>query len=301
MNSIKSLKITTLAENLVMGKGLGQWGLSLLLDLKDPNGKERKIMLDTATKPKGLFHNIKQLETDLTDLDCIVLSHNHYDHTSSTVQVVEATGGVKIYAHTDLFNPHIRKDNKGKTRDIGVPEDQGISKIESAGGEVILNNKPTEIVPGIWTTGEVPRKTFETPMELREEHQLLTKTQGEWINDQISDDQSLWMHLDNFGAIVTTGCAHAGPLNILNHVKILGGFKDIQGLIGGTHLVGRKDKYLKQSIKGLKEYNLKVFSPCHCTGFKAASELWRNFPNEFILNYCLREINPSNPPENKII
>jgi len=222
--SIKSLKVTTLAENLVLAGGLGQWGLSLLIELEDSKGAAKKVLMDTATIPKALIHNIEHLELDLSDLDCIVLSHGHFDHSSSTTQIVKMTGGVKVYAHSDLFNEHASRNKKGKIRKSGVPEGQRVSDIEAAGGEVILTEKPVEVVPGLWTTGEVPRLSFETPMELRPGTELLMMRDGEWEPNTVVDDQSLYADVDGFGPVVLSGCAHAGPLNILNHVKEAGGY-----------------------------------------------------------------------------
>jgi len=145
-----------------------------------------------------------------------VLSHNHFDHTSANTQIVKEVGGVKVYAHPGVFDPHIFKNAKGKTRKIGVPEGQGIAELEAAGGEVILSGSPVEVVPGLWTTGEVPRKTFETPMDLRKGTQVLTEIDGEWRPDKLTDDQSLYMDIEGYGAVVASGCAHAGIVNILN-------------------------------------------------------------------------------------
>ena len=301
MDPIKSLKMTTLAENLVMAGGLGQWGFSLLLELEDARGNPRKIMVDTATEAKGLLHNIEHMELDISDIDCLVLSHNHYDHTSVNVPIVEATGGVKVYAHPGVFDPHIHKNEKGRIRDIGVPKDQGIPEIEAAGGEVVLSRSPVEVVPGVWTTGEVPRRTFETPMDLKEGSQILTEVDGEWKQDTVADDQSLLMDLEGFGAVVTSGCAHAGPVNILNHVKEFSGFSEVACYVGGTHLSGRSDEYLERSITELGGFGFKILSPCHCTGFKATAQIWRAYPEEFVLNYCCREIDPLDPPKNRII
>jgi len=300
MDTIRSLKFTTLAENLVMAGGLGQWGFSLLMELEDARGVDRKVMLDTAAIPRALLYNIEQMELDIGDLDCLVLSHNHYDHTSANTQVAEAAGGVKVYAHPGVFEPHIVKSARGRTREIDVPEGQGIAELEAAGAEVILSRTPVEVVPGLWTTGEVPRKTMETPMELGEGTQILTEIDGEWRPDRLTDDQSLWMDLDGFGAVVASGCAHAGIVNILNHVKGLGSFEGIGCYVGGTHLNGRRDDYIDAVVEELGGFGFKILSPCHCTGFKAASCLWREFPDAFVLNYCCREIDPLDPPEDRV-
>jgi 7,8-dihydropterin-6-yl-methyl-4-(beta-D-ribofuranosyl)aminobenzene 5'-phosphate synthase len=300
MDQIKSLKFTTLADNLVRTGGLGQWGFSLLIEIEDTHGKPRKIMLDTAQIPQGLLYNIKHMELDISDLDCLVLSHNHYDHTATNTQIVKEAGGVKIYAHPRVFEPHIYTNEKGKTMKIGVPEGQGIAELEAAGGEVILSSSPVEVVPGVWTTGEVPRTSLETPIDLKKGAQLLTEIKGEWKPDNIVDDQSLWMKLDGFGAVVASGCAHAGIVNTLNHVKDLGDLDDVACFVGGPHLDGRSDEYLERTVSELGGFGFKLFSPCHCTSFKAKNLLWKAFPEAFVLNYCCCEIDPLNLPENKV-
>ena len=92
--TIKSLKLTTLADNMVYRAGLhGQWGLSFLLDLEDSKGNPRKVLLDTGNDRDPLLHNIKELKADLGSLDAVVLSHGHSDHTVATVEVMETSGG----------------------------------------------------------------------------------------------------------------------------------------------------------------------------------------------------------------
>ena len=124
---------------------------------------------------------------------------------------------------------------------------------------------------------------------------------GEEINDQILDDQSLWADVRGVGPWVITGCAHAGPVNTLLQVKRLGGFEKIRGLLGGTHLTGRSDKYLDQTINELKKFGLGMISPCHCTGFKATTLLWKAFPEEFVLNFSLRVLEAGKKPKNPVV
>ena len=71
-----SIKITTLVENSVYGKGLqGEHGLSLLVDTG-----EHRLLFDTGAS--DLFiRNAGALGIDLDDVDFLVLSHGHRDHT----------------------------------------------------------------------------------------------------------------------------------------------------------------------------------------------------------------------------
>jgi len=297
------LKITTLADNLVQSGGLGQWGLSFLLELVDSRGEKRKVVFDTSNNKEAFLYNVKHLKIDLRDLDCVVISHGHGDHTAATVEVVEAAGGVRVYGHPHTFLPRFYVDKEGKRTRGGPPEGEGLEEIERAGGSVVLSKEPVEVVPGLWTTGQVERVT---PFErisppAGDGSKRVIVVDDEEIDDQILDDQALWMDIADVGPFVITGCAHAGPINTLLKVQRLGGFKKIHGLVGGTHLVGRNDEYVRQTIEGLREFGLGLISPCHCTGFKSTSRIWQEFPDIFVLNFCLRVIEAEREPEQRLI
>jgi 7,8-dihydropterin-6-yl-methyl-4-(beta-D-ribofuranosyl)aminobenzene 5'-phosphate synthase len=238
------------------------------------------------------------LEIDLGDIDCVVLSHGHHDHTAATVEVVKASGGVKVYAHPHTFAPRFYESKTGRRREIGVPKGEGLAEIEKSGGEILLTTEPTEVAPGVWTTGQVERATtFECALPLSKGERLNIVVRGEEMEDHILDDQGLWMNVEGVGSFVVTGCAHAGPVNTLLQVQRLGDFNQIHGLMGGTHLVGRSDEYLQQTIKELKRFGLEHISPCHCTGFKAKARLWQTFPKQFVLNFCGRVVEAGKEPE----
>jgi 7,8-dihydropterin-6-yl-methyl-4-(beta-D-ribofuranosyl)aminobenzene 5'-phosphate synthase len=298
--SVQTLKITTVAENSAMSALLGQWGLSFLVEIIDGSGHKRKVLMDTGLDKRALLHNVKKLEIDLSDVDCIVLSHGHLDHTATTVEAVKATGGVKVYANPHTFLHRFHRDKKKKERDIGVPKGEGIAEIEKAGGKVVLTSKPTEIFPGLWTTGQIERSSFESVMQLSEGERLIIVVDGKETDDRILDDQALWTHVEGTGTYVITGCAHSGPINTLNHVQKVGQMRKLHGLIGGTHLAHRSEKYIQQTIAELRPFDLKLISPCHCTGFKATADLWNAFPNSFVLNFSGRTIEAGKEPRPRV-
>jgi len=301
IHSVRSLKITTLAENSA-SECLGQWGLSFLVQFEDWKGKNRKVVFDTGLHKQALLYNIKKLKVDLHDLDCIVLSHGHPDHTAATVEIVKASGNTKIYGHPHTFLPRFYVDKTGKRRGIGVAKGEGEKEIERAGGDVLHSAEPTEIAPGAWTTGQIERVTpFERPLPLSKGTRLILKVDGKEIDDQILDDQALWMQVDDVGPVVITGCAHAGLVNTLLQVRKLGRFNQIEGLVGGTHLVGRSEDYVEQTIEKLRQFGLGLISPCHCTGFKAMARLWQAFPQAFVLNFSGRVIEVGKELEDRVI
>jgi len=291
------LKVTTLGDNLVYREGQGQSGLSLLLELIDARGEPRKVLLDTGDDKEALMHNIKLLKLKLQNVDAIVLSHGHRDHTAATVEVVEAAGGMKVFGHPHTFVQRFVKRKGKRGVNVGVPEGQGIVEIEKAGGEVVLSTKPIEVVPGLWTTGEIERKTFETVIDLPDGVKIVTDIDGKEAEDMVLDDLALWTDVQNVGPFVLTGCAHSGPINTLMQIKRLGSFGRIYGLIGGTHMLWRSDNYVQRTISELKKFDLAVVSPCHCTGWKATTWFWQAFSNEFILNYCYRVIEAGKRPK----
>ena len=295
-SSIKYLKITTLAENIVQTPfELGQWGLSFYLELVDANGDERNILLDTGINKDALFHNIKSLKKDLSKIDCIVLSHGHLDHTAATVEVVKASGGVPVYAHPYCFQPRLWEDKNGKRMNVGVFEGQGVAEIEAAGGKVVLSRESVEVVPGFWTTGEVPMSSFEDRGLLPDERRILVMD-GEEVDDLLLDDLALWGVVEGLGPFLVTGCAHSGIVNTLLRVQELSGSDEIYGFVGGTHLFQKNDADIERTFDELGKFGLRLMSACHCTGFKPTSMLQRRYPDEFVLNYSGKVIEIGKTP-----
>ena len=88
-----SIKITTLVENSVYGKGLqGEHGLSLLVDTG-----EHRLLFDTGAS--DLFiRNAGALGIDLGDVDFLVLSHGHRDHTGGLHHFLAMNHKAKVTA-----------------------------------------------------------------------------------------------------------------------------------------------------------------------------------------------------------
>jgi 7,8-dihydropterin-6-yl-methyl-4-(beta-D-ribofuranosyl)aminobenzene 5'-phosphate synthase len=198
-----------------------------------------------------------------------------------------------------VFLPRTFINARGKRREIGISKKQNRERVEAAGGDIVSSKKPVEVVPGLWTTGEIPRKSFENPLPLGKRERLVIKVDGREVDDKIMDDQSLFAVIDGVGCFVIAGCCHAGLINTLNHVQRLAGVDTIYGFVGGTHLIDRSDEYVEKTISGLTE--LKLISPCHCTGFKAEARLWNAFPDQFVLNYSGRMIKAGKEPKPRVI
>jgi len=287
MQRVRSVKVTTLADNVVYdGRLLGQFGFSAYLEIKDNKGKKHLVIFDTGYKKGALLYNIKNLKIDLSPLECIILSHGHHDHTSATVELIKrAKRKVKILAHPNAFLPKF-KIERGKRRHHGVPRRERKTDIQKAGGQIIETTHPIEILPGVSTSGEIKRII---PYEkITWKH--VTVINGKQERDQVLDDQALFINIERKGVLVLSGCAHAGIINTLQSALDVTKTKKLYGFIGGTHLIRPKENRLRETIRKLREFDLQLISPAHCTGHKSITALNQAFPEAFVLNYAGRTI-----------
>ena len=131
------------------------WGYAALVEY---GGK--RILFDTGNNAKILEHNAKQLGINLKQLDAVVISHRHGDHTSGLTFVLQENSAVKIYAPQEgtIFNSRVPRSflepqpslpPDMRYFDGKQPERLQIgSAWETANFEVVT--KTIEIFPGIY-------------------------------------------------------------------------------------------------------------------------------------------------------
>ena len=266
------MRITTLSENTAgkRPKGLiAEYGLSILVETGD-----NKILFDTGQKISTV-NNAAVLGVDLSDVEKIVLSHGHFDHTGGLKSVLEKTGEIEIIAHPNIFQKKYAKFGKKKTY-IGIPYTK--EELVGFGARFNLTGKPTGI-GDITVTGEVEQKnSFE-----KVDKNMYVDREGELINDELLDDQSIAIKTEE-GLFVILGCAHRGMINNIEQAKKITGEKRVYGVIGGTHLIAADKVQLEETVKALKEYDIQKIGVSHCTGPKASSRLGAEFGEKFFYN-----------------
>ncbi len=268
---MSELKVTVLVENTVgISVGLlSEWGLSMLLDFGD-----ERILFDTGEQG-SLLANAQAMGIDLKQINRVVLSHGHYDHTGGLLKFLQLHGSVPIYAHAELFVDHYGCGVHGQgNKYLGVPFRQEL--LESVGAEFHWCRQPLELRPGLWLSGEVPRRTaFE-----RVDERLIQIRQGHTVQDSVPDDFSLFF-VSQQGLIILLGCAHAGLVNIVEYAKQVTGEQRVRALIGGTHLGPASKEQQEKTVEYLKSLNLSCLAPNHCTGPAMSSRLASEFPHQF--------------------
>ncbi len=278
LGTLDSLRITVLAEDSVLYESpyLGQHGVSLLLEGVS-GGNIKRILVDVGQNSEALLSNMETMGISPTNIDTIVLTHCHYDHTQGIVRMLREIGrkDVQVIAHPSIFRLHFV--TQPYPRHVGIMPGDSKVEIEKAGGSLSLTKDPLVIMPGIMTTGEVKRRTeFEEAMI-----GLKTIDNGMVIDDLMLDDISVIASVKNKGLVIVTGCSHAGIINIAHQsIEVAGGNK-IEGIIGGLHLVEVSDTVIKRTVEELTKLNVAWISAGHCTGFKAQVELYLAFKERF--------------------
>ena len=81
------------------------------------------------------------------------------------------------------------------------------------------------------------------------------------------------------GLLVFTGCSHAGVVNVVKHAMQLAGESvPLYAVVGGYHLVGPNEGWIKETVAELKELNPRVLMPGHCSGWRAKYEIEKVMP-----------------------
>ncbi len=267
-----NIKITTLSEN-TAGQGyLAEWGLSMFIEASG-----LKVLFDTGMGSAAV-PNARLLGVDFKQVDRIVLSHGHHDHTGGLRDVLKLIGKeVEIVAHPDVWASKYGRRGKNQPHFAGLPFRREL--LENLGARFNLTREPVYLAPDFLTTGEIPLLSDYEEIDSG----LFDKRTGEMLPDPLNDDLALVIDTD-YGLVVILGCAHHGVINTLRRAQKLTGKEMIYAAIGGTHLLNTSEERLHKTAAELKEIGLQYLGVSHCTGFEASAYLAREFGSRFFLN-----------------
>lgn len=262
---IRRLRVTVLADNCVAnGNLLAEHGLSMLIETDD-----RRILFDTG-QGRVLRPNADILGLRLSPLDAVVLSHGHYDHTGGLAWLLQEAPPSAIFLHPAALQPKYARSDRLPHRSIGMPGNSR-QALDALQDRIVLTRSATEVVPGVWCTGEIPR----LPVNWQAETGFFLDPDCR-KPDPIPDDQALFIETER-GLVVVAGCAHAGVANTLDRISALTGHNDVLVLAGGLHLGRATHKQLEACANAIGRRNPQIVAPCHCTGMSAHSYLRARF------------------------
>jgi 7,8-dihydropterin-6-yl-methyl-4-(beta-D-ribofuranosyl)aminobenzene 5'-phosphate synthase len=260
---------------------VAEHGFSTLLDVR--RGIQRaQVLFDTGVSQRGFLYNLDALEIQPLDMQAIIISHGHFDHTMGLLGLVDRLGRHKLplVVHPDAYLERKTVAPNGDERLLPTPMRSDFRRDNI---EVIEEVGPSMLVDGmILVSGEVDRTSgFEPGFPVQ-----WALKDGHWQHDPlVRDDQCAIVNVRNKGLVVVTGCGHAGVINIVRHAQALTGVKEVHAIVGGFHLNGPTfEKIIPPTVAALREIGPRHLMPGHCTGFPAAAQLAAAMPEAYIPN-----------------
>src|SRR5215471_1725756 len=146
---IATLKVTLLSTMLVGSPaGLGEWGFSALVEADG-----HRILLDTGAHPDTVLQNARDLNVDLSDVQEVVLTHNHWDHVTGLLtlrrEIVKKNPTAMSVVHVAKGIFFSRPSTDGEDNPMIAIR----KEFEDLGGRFIEHSDGADIFPGAWLTG----------------------------------------------------------------------------------------------------------------------------------------------------
>jgi 7,8-dihydropterin-6-yl-methyl-4-(beta-D-ribofuranosyl)aminobenzene 5'-phosphate synthase len=271
---VSPFALTVLVDNTTLTDHYfkGEPGLSFMLETKG-----KKILFDTGYSDAFLT-NAGKMGISLCDLDYVVLSHGHRDHTGGVVPLASHLTEAKIktlpfkvpdlIAHSCCFYHR----PKSPLPNIGSVMSEAEVRTQF---KVNLSDKPLWISEDLVFLGEIPRKfSFE---RTDPGTQKIVLTDGSTEPDLLLDDSALAFRSDE-GLVIITGCSHAGICNITEYAREICGERRVVDIIGGLHLLSPGPERIQETGTYLQDLHLKALHACHCTSLLAKLALARYCP-----------------------
>lgn len=277
-------------------------GLSLLL-VGTRDGVTHTCLFDGGPNAAVFRENVEKLRlgTALGDVENVVLSHYHIDHSGGLRSAIPAIAArreehgrrpVVIDLHPD--NPLSRgvRTQTGSYMTF-QPEGPTFTELEAMGAELAISREGHLISDGcFYVSGEIPRTTaFETGMDNHWSKRARDHVSGVgsddggvWEKDgTIDDERYLCAKIKGKGIVVFSACSHAGIVNVVNDAVRKTGTPEVLGILGGLHLApyAQDDARLTSTIEGLKRHRPTTIVAGHCTGWRAKMMLATAFPEGF--------------------
>lgn len=265
-----TIQVTTLVENTVNRGGL-QAEHGLAFHFRYGN---RSFLFDTGQSDL-ILRNARALRLRLNDVEAIVLSHGHYDHTGGVQAVRHQAPEARLFLHPAAVLPKFAASSDGPGRSIGISR-EGLDVLQHSPQAVVWTKGPTEVMKGVFVTGEIPRRNS---FEDTGGRFFLDAAGSE--PDPLLDDQALYFDTRD-GLVVVLGCGHAGVVNTLDYIGQLTGNRPVCALLGGLHLLAATPERMDFTLEAFRRRDLRKIAAGHCTGLPAIVRLWTEFPERCV-------------------
>ena len=298
-NLIRSAKIGNVDVERVSGANLtkrihGEFGLSLHLE-SQRGVEQRNFLLDFGFTPGALFNNLEILKIDSASLDALILSHGHFDHFGGLLPFLKRERAkmrrdLAIYAGgEDTF---CYRQSRGETYVLDRRE------LTAANVQIIMAETPTIVEGHAFTTGSIPRESFEKVLPAAQievgvrdgagcdaSHFSKEEQAGKIVPDQFRGEHATCFNVRDRGLVVISSCGHAGLINAIRQAQTVSGVQKVHAAVGGFHLSPAPEPYIAQVVQALKELAPDYVIPMHCSGHTFIHMVQKEMPDKLILPY----------------
>ncbi len=261
------MKLTVLIDNntLIDRYFLGEPGVSYLIE-----DEGKKILFDVGYS-NAFIVNAQKMSISLLDVDSVVLSHGHLDHTWGLIPLVQlytegTIEGLPVKRPTLVAHPLVFST---KTFN-GLAEIGCLISAEELSGyfDLGLSKEPVRLTERLVFLGEIERTNeFENRKPVGK-----VVEDGVEKDDFILDDSAL-AYKSPDGLVVITGCSHAGICNIVEYAKKVCEDDRVVDIIGGLHLLSPSAEQLQGTVEYMKSLCPSSVHACHCTDLNSKIEL----------------------------
>jgi len=243
----------------------------------------RRVLFDVGPYADLWLANAARLDIDLAGIECVFLSHWHFDHSGGFPRVIEAIAGARAAAGLPppVVDLHpARPEQRGLMTADGtlllLAAEPRFEDLSAAGGTLALHAEPHAVASLFYGSGAIPRVTsYETGLA---GHHSFRDGRLE-ADPLIMDERFLAARVRGRGLSVLSACSHAGIVNACLGAQAAFPGAPIDVVLGGYHLAGRiMEQRIDDTTRDLANLiEPRVVAPGHCTGWRAKAALARRF------------------------
>jgi len=218
------------------------------------------------------YTNAISMGINVEDIDFLVLSHGHFDHTGGLEQFIKVNHKAQIIMSAQIEGKTFYSYRLQSKRSIGINHSivtQNINRFIFVDGNMRISKS-------VGLVCEIPR-IYETPKANNKLYMI--NSDGEQP-DEFKHEVALAVNTAK-GVVVFSGCSHNGVLNILEACSNYFNKSQIIACVGGTHLIDSDSINVYESESEINEIGKSIISRYpnmqlitgHCTGINAQKQL----------------------------
>ncbi len=261
------MHLTILIDNRPASGLESEHGLCLLVETKT-----HKILVDTGLTGKA-FDNAEKLGVNINEVDLLLLSHGHIDHTGGLRRFLEINKKAKIIASHLMPETKYWSNRGGKFHSLSPDTElirNNIDRFILIKDNFFINNDIGVITP----------KNTNNPKPYG--NRYLYVSDGDAMIPYTANDELALSVVEDGRLVIISPCSHQGLLNIADNCCNFMNCSHIAAFVGGLHLLdGESDDVASIASQINHLYPQMHLYTSHCTGHDACSVLQEGLKDKF--------------------